>query len=68
MEAMSDLQFTIPLDVQKIFITGELRLNQKILLHNYGIHDIYNYSTDLNDHSLFELLTKKVSRKCKRIY
>lgn len=63
MEAMIPLHYTIPLDVQRIFIVGDLRLHQKILLHNYGVHDIYNHSMDINDHSLFELLRENASRK-----
>ncbi|XP_046734303.1 solute carrier family 66 member 2 isoform X2 [Diprion similis] len=62
MEAMAALQYTIPTNVHKISIVGDLRLDQKILLHNQGIHDIYNYSTDINDRTLFELLTESASR------
>ncbi|XP_046604764.1 solute carrier family 66 member 2 isoform X1 [Neodiprion virginianus] len=63
METMAALQYTIPTNVQRISIVGDLRLDQKILLHNQGIHDIYNYSTDINDFTLFELLTENARRK-----
>lgn len=65
MEATAALHYAVPIESQKLIIIGELRLNQRSLLNDNGAHDIYNYSADINDQSLLQLLTDNVGRKCK---
>ncbi|XP_012267677.2 transmembrane protein 231 [Athalia rosae] len=63
METMAALHYTIPSNVQKILILGDLKLKQKHLLQNDVINNVYDHSTDINNQSLFQLLSDAVNRK-----
>lgn len=53
-------------DVQKVHFISDLRLQQKSLLRVDSFPEVYNYSIDIGEKTLSEVLSENARKKCER--